>query len=66
MRETRPKRTVSSKAATDKPSTNPPQMYEGGARKVIAAMYARVNNYIVKPFTPDVLREKINLILKTV
>lgn len=32
---------------------------------VIAAMQARVNNYIVKPFTPEVLREKINLILKT-
>ena len=38
----------------------------GMKEDVIAAMHARVNNYIVKPFTPDVLREKINLILKTV
>ncbi len=38
----------------------------GMKEDVIAAMHARVNNYIVKPFTPDVLREKINMILKTV
>lgn len=31
---------------------------------VIAAMYARVNNFIVKPFTPLVLREKIDMVLK--
>ena len=37
----------------------------GMKEDVMAAMQARVNNYIVKPFTPDVLREKINLILKT-
>ncbi len=37
----------------------------GMKEDVIAAMQARVNNYIVKPFTPEVLREKINLILKT-
>lgn len=36
----------------------------GMKEDVIAAMQARVNNYIVKPFTPDVLREKINMILK--
>jgi two-component system chemotaxis response regulator CheY len=38
----------------------------GMKEDVIAAMQARVNNYIVKPFTPEVLRDKINLILKTV
>lgn len=38
----------------------------GMKEDVIAAMHARVNNYMVKPFTPEVLREKINLILKTV
>ncbi len=31
---------------------------------VFAAMKARVNNYVVKPFTPDLLRDKINMILK--
>jgi two-component system, chemotaxis family, chemotaxis protein CheY len=30
---------------------------------VVAAMQARVNNYVVKPFTPDTLREKINFVL---
>jgi len=38
----------------------------GMKEDVMAAMQARVNNYIVKPFTPEVLREKIDLILKTV
>lgn len=37
----------------------------GMQEDVIAAMHARVNNYIVKPFTPGVLREKIDTILKT-
>lgn len=37
----------------------------GMKEDVIAAMHARVNNYIVKPFTPEVLRDKINMILKT-
>jgi len=32
---------------------------------VIEALKARVNNYIIKPFTPQVLKEKIDLILKT-
>ena len=36
----------------------------GMQEDVIAAMKARVNNYIVKPFTPQVLREKIDMILK--
>ncbi len=37
----------------------------GMKEDVIAAMHARVNNYVVKPFTPEVLREKIDAILKT-
>lgn len=37
----------------------------GMKEDVIAAMQARVNNYIVKPFTPDILRDKIGMILKT-
>ena len=38
----------------------------GMKEDVVAAMQARVNNYVVKPFTPEVLREKIDLVLKTV
>ena len=37
----------------------------GMKEDVIAAIHARVNNYVVKPFTPEVLRDKINLIMKT-
>ncbi|MFW5972935.1 MAG: response regulator [Bacteroidota bacterium] len=37
----------------------------GMKEDVIAAMHARVNNYMVKPFTPEVLKEKIDMILKT-
>lgn len=36
----------------------------GMKEDVIAAMQARVNNYVVKPFTPDVLKEKIDSILR--
>ncbi len=36
----------------------------GMKEDVMAAMQARVNNYIVKPFTAQVLREKIDMILK--
>ena len=36
----------------------------GMQEDVIAAMQARVNNYIVKPFTSKILREKIDMILK--
>ncbi|MCX7880618.1 MAG: response regulator [Ignavibacteria bacterium] len=32
---------------------------------IIQALQAKVNNYIVKPFTPQVLKEKILSILKT-
>ena len=37
----------------------------GNKDDVIEAMQARVNNYIVKPFTPQALKEKLDLILKT-
>ena len=32
---------------------------EGGKAEVITALKAGVNNYIVKPFTPQVLKEKL-------
>ena len=31
---------------------------------IVEAMKAGVNNYIVKPFTPDTLKDKIELVLK--
>jgi two-component system, chemotaxis family, chemotaxis protein CheY len=37
----------------------------GNKDDVIEAMQARVNNYIVKPFTPQALKEKLDQILKT-
>ena len=33
---------------------------------IIEALKARVNNYVVKPFTPAVLKEKIEAVLKSV
>jgi two-component system chemotaxis response regulator CheY len=33
---------------------------------IIEALKARVNNYVVKPFTPQVLKEKIEAVLNTV
>lgn len=38
----------------------------GNKDDVMEAMKARVNNYIVKPFTPQGLKEKIDQILKSV
>jgi two-component system chemotaxis response regulator CheY len=38
----------------------------GNKDDVIEALKARVNNYIVKPFTPQGLKEKIDQILKSV
>ena len=38
----------------------------GNKDDVMEAMKARVNNYIVKPFTPQGLKEKIDQVLKTV
>jgi len=36
---------------------------EGGKTEVITALKAGVNNYIVKPFTPQVLKEKLEGVL---
>jgi two-component system chemotaxis response regulator CheY len=36
---------------------------EGGKTSVIQALKAGVNNYIIKPFTPQVLQEKLKAIL---
>jgi two-component system chemotaxis response regulator CheY len=38
---------------------------EGQRGYVLEAVKHKVSNYIVKPFTPEVLREKINRILET-
>ncbi|ACM92066.1 chemotaxis response regulator [Nautilia profundicola AmH] len=38
---------------------------EGGKAEVITALKAGVNNYIVKPFTPQVLKEKLQAVLGT-
>ena len=35
----------------------------GMKEDVMEAMHAEINNYVVKPFTPDVLEEKIQSIL---
>ncbi|MCX6154999.1 MAG: response regulator [Candidatus Kapabacteria bacterium] len=38
----------------------------GLKQDIIEALKARVNNYVVKPFTPQVLKEKIDAVLKAV
>jgi two-component system chemotaxis response regulator CheY len=38
----------------------------GVKEDIIDALKARVNNYVVKPFTPQILREKIDQILASV
>jgi len=38
----------------------------GMKEDVMEALQVKVNNYVVKPFTPQVLKEKIDLILKTI
>jgi two-component system chemotaxis response regulator CheY len=37
---------------------------EAEKEKVVAAIQAGVNNYIVKPFTAEVLKEKMDKILE--
>ena len=39
---------------------------EGGKAEVITALKAGVNNYIVKPFTPQVLKEKLGAVMGVV
>ena len=36
---------------------------EGGKSEVITALKAGVNNYIVKPFTPQILKEKLGAVM---
>lgn len=36
---------------------------EGGKGEVITALKAGVNNYIVKPFTPQILKDKLSAII---
>jgi two-component system chemotaxis response regulator CheY len=36
---------------------------EGGKPEVITALKAGVNNYIVKPFTPQILKEKLTAVM---
>ncbi|HRE57221.1 MAG TPA: response regulator [Candidatus Kapabacteria bacterium] len=38
----------------------------GLKQDIIEALQARVNNYVVKPFTPQVLKEKIDVILSSI
>jgi two-component system chemotaxis response regulator CheY len=38
----------------------------GLKQDIVEALQAKVNNYVVKPFTPQVLREKIDAVLKAV
>jgi two-component system chemotaxis response regulator CheY len=38
-------------------------MFTCGKKEVIIALKAGVNNYIVKPFTPQVLKEKLEGVL---
>jgi two-component system, chemotaxis family, chemotaxis protein CheY len=37
---------------------------EGAKSEVVTALKAGVNNYIVKPFTADILKEKIQAVIK--
>lgn len=37
---------------------------EGGRQEVITALKAGVNNYIIKPFTSEVLKEKLKTVLQ--
>jgi len=38
----------------------------GVKEDIIQALQAKVNNYIIKPFTPQILKEKIDQVLATV
>ena len=38
----------------------------GLKQDIVEALQAKVNNYVVKPFTPQVLKEKIEAILKAI
>lgn len=38
----------------------------GLKQDIIEALKAKVNNYVVKPFTPQVLKEKLDAVLKAI
>ncbi|MBM2817007.1 MAG: two-component system response regulator [Ignavibacteria bacterium] len=38
----------------------------GLKQDIVEALKAKVNNYVVKPFTPQVLREKMDAVLKSI
>lgn len=38
-------------------------LYKLGHRDIVEALRAGVNSYVVKPFTPDTIREKIDAVL---
>jgi two-component system chemotaxis response regulator CheY len=38
----------------------------GLKQDIVEALKARVNNYVVKPFTPTVLKEKIEAVMKNI
>jgi two-component system chemotaxis response regulator CheY len=52
---------------TDKTKTTPILMVTTNAAKddIIEALRAGVTNYVVKPFTPDVIKEKIEAVFAT-
>ncbi len=37
---------------------------KGNKEDIVAALKAKVNNYVVKPFTPSVLKQKIDAVLE--
>ena len=51
--------------ANDKTKTLPILMVttRGIKEDIVQALQARVNNYVVKPFTPQILKDKIDLVL---
>ena len=51
--------------ANEKPPTTPVLMVTTNAAKddIVEALRAGVTNYVVKPFTPDTMKEKIESVL---
>jgi len=38
----------------------------GVKEDIVQALQAKVNNYVVKPFTPQVLKEKLDMVLANI
>ena len=54
---------------TDSKNPNVPILMvttRGLKQDIVEALKAKVNNYVVKPFTPQILKEKIDAIFKTI